>query len=384
FGNLAPPFPRDLALVSLIAFLFLLVAGIRRRDHVLLAAGGVVLGLALLTGEEASAVGLGVAAMAVLAYPALGRGRTALALFAPPVALAAIWLIPLGINYLRLGGFVNITLVGPADLTAVAIVGAWGISVAFGAYGFVRYVRKARDDDGPKVVLLVLIVTGGLLAISALIPVGLGEAFAAIGRRHRYWPYVHLSICLYAALGATALLDAARRWRRWAPVPLVAVTTAVSLASPMVASLALPSKENLQPRLPNAVRGDPDALLNVVGARRAPCVAAVPPTMDSAVFSYTGYRLVLYRWGEYRENLARIRWRNIYERIPDDAARRAANQAIRSGGPNPEGWRRLVDAFGVDVIVVARKYVDAPAFAEARRLPTEEPPYEVMWVGDCS
>ena len=117
-------------------------------------------------------------------------------------------------------------------------------------------------------------------------------------------------------------------------MPAVALGAAVAA---VLVGLGLPSSVHAsslgRPRhaglVTQSLRGD-DTLLNRLledsgspsGAR---CVVAAPLNVDTAVASYTGYRSVLFRWDSYKVNLARIRWRNIYEHVPGDRERLASN-----------------------------------------------------------
>src|SRR6266550_3761444 len=81
------------------------------------------------------------------------------------------------------------------------------------------------------------------------------------------------------------------------------------------------------------------------GAR---CVVAAPLHVDTAVASYTGWRSVLFRWDSYKVNLARIRWRNIYDHIPGDRERVASNILLVTGRGSPDQWRATAQRFGVN------------------------------------
>lgn len=362
FHNLSPPFPRDLALALLIAFLLLLVAGVARRSLPLLAWGGAVLGLTGLAGGESFFVGGGVAVLTVLLVPGMSRLRAGAALLAPAAALYALWLVPLVWNYLRLG-FVSITLVGPVDLPPWAILVSWGISTPLAVWGVLRSLPGARTDPGLRVLVALLVVSGGILLASVLIPQTLGQAFLSLGRRHRYWPLLHLGVALWAALGATRLLEAAARRRRGLAVALAAALLATALPSPLVASAALPRRLGAPPALQAALRGDPGSVFNLLSpAPGTRCTAAVPAGLSVHAWAYTGQRHVLYVWSrEYKTNRARLRWRDIYAHIPGDDERIRANDILTTGS-DPDTWREVADRFGVDVVVVPAKHAGATAF----------------------
>jgi hypothetical protein len=384
FFNQPPPFPRDIGLLLLFAFLALLVAGLTRKNTRILVSAGIALGLAGLAGAESFFVGMGVAAVTAVLSPGLGRLRTAVSLIVPALAVYAIWLVPLVVGYLRLGGFVNITIRGPVNLTPAEILAAWGISVVLGAFGFIRWLPRARDDPGARVALVLVAVAVGVLLLSVLIPRGLGESFLALGRRHRYWPLLHLGVAIYAGLGASELIELAARWHR-----VVALGLGFILVALAVPSSVRPAFGRVDPSggaLGPAVRGDPDSLQMALAPGPGwRCVAAVPAPLDTEVFSYTGYRLVLYHWSRYTENLARIRWMDIYDHIPGDAERLAENKLIVTGTTDPASWRMLVRKYGVDVVVAPAQRAGAAPFegspSEWATRGTRQ--YLVVWVDSC-
>jgi hypothetical protein len=383
FYNTPPPFPRDLALLLLIAFLVLLVAGLRRKRRDLLVAAGLVLGLAGLAGAESFFVGFAVALVIAAFPPGMDRRTVAPSLLLPAVGLYAVWLIPLAINYVRLGGFVNITIRPPVELTATAILSSWGIATPLAVIGFAWWVRRARTHPGARTALVLLAVTGGLLLFSALIPRGLGEAFLSLGRRHRYWPLLHLAVVTFAALGASEVLERAARWHVAVAGALAFILIALVGWSSVRSALADPRSRD---SLLEAVRGGPGALLNIVSStpgRR--CVAAVPPDIDIPTFAYTGYRLVLFRWPLYTTNLARIRWREIYDHVPGDDERLVDNTTITTGSTDPAAWNELVRRYGVDVVVAPARFAQAPAFRGLPARPARglSQDYVVISVGPC-
>ena len=376
-SNASPPFPRDLALALLIGFFALLVAALERHRGDLLVAAGVLLGLTGLAGAESFFTGMGVAGLLWILPPGWKRREVFVRLLLPAVAVYLVWLVPLMISYVRLHGFVNITKVGPVNLTAVQILESWGIVTPFAAWGFVRWAPRFRTSPAARVALFLFVATAAFLLAASVIPGSMGESFLALGRRHRYWPMFYFAVVLFGAGGVADLarrIGAVRRHR----VPAVALGAAVAA---VLVGLGLPSSVHAsslgRPRhaglVTQSLRGD-DTLLNRLledsgspsGAR---CVVAAPLNVDTAVASYTGYRSVLFRWDSYKVNLARIRWRNIYEHVPGDRERLASNIVLVTGRGTPEEWRALAERFGVDLVVVNSANAASPAFDGYRKDP---------------
>ncbi|HEX9236262.1 MAG TPA: hypothetical protein VF972_08280, partial [Actinomycetota bacterium] len=242
FANMTPPYPRDLSLLLLIGFLLILVLGLNRRSIPTLVVAGAVAGLSGLAGGEAFFVAVAVAVAVVPFVQGMNRPKAALALLAPMGAVWSIWIVPLAASYLRYGGFTNITKVGPVNLPAVAILVTWGVVTPLGAYGFARSIRRVRVSGGVAVALAMLLVSGLVLILSVFLRRGFSEALLSLSRRHRYWPLLDLGIALFAALGLTDLFDRARRRSVKLAAGLAVATAVIAVPSPVVASIALPSK----------------------------------------------------------------------------------------------------------------------------------------------
>lgn len=360
FLNIAPSFPRDVALALLVAVLFVLArAGrsSRPRDYVL---SGLLLGLVGLTQSDAFLVGiLAVGVLAALA-PRGERLRIAGAVLAPALALFSLWLVPLAVSYVRLGGFVNTTVVEPVVLPAWAILGSWGILVPLGALGALRALRL-RDDPVVRVIAAVLVAAAATLAVSALVPLVAGEGFETLGRHHRYWPLFCLPVALLAGIGAHAVVTRVGRRSRPAAWVTGFAVAALALPSPVIASLALPRVVPVPPAKTEAVRAGGENLLTAL-AEYGDGVCAVAAPATGAVFSYTGFRLVSYGIPERRENPARIRWKSIYDRIGTAGERRRDQLLLTTGAAGEPAFRRIVNRYGLDVVVVPAEWGDADAF----------------------
>ncbi len=372
-ANLSPPYPGDVTVVLLVAFLALATAGLARGRVRILVWAGVVLGLAGLTGAEAFFVGLLVAATLAVV---------------PAIAIYGIWVVPLVVSYLRLGGFVNITRIGPVNLGPIGILAVWGMATPFAAYGFVRWLPRVTKDIGVRVVMVLLAAAAAILVLSGALPGALGSAFLALGRRHRYWPLLELAVALFAALGVTDLISVARRRR-----PAFGVVASVAIAALVLGfGLRLPLKTAFGPGghrgagVSAALEGDPNNVLNVLAPSTGrDCTAALPNELQIPGFAYTGYRLVLYRWPAYSSNLARIRWRDIYQRVPGDRERVSANRVLVSGNTDPETWAAVARRFGVDVVVVPSNNALSTVFDPYPREPAAGPrrDYVVVRLHPC-
>lgn len=351
FQNLAPPFPRDLAFGLTVTFVLLLSLAVIRPTPRRFALAGLCLGLVGLTGGETVVASMLVGLAVVFFGWGLARARAAVSLFVPAAAVYSLWLVPVTINYVRLGGFENITHIESLDLPAYAVLGAWGVTTPFAILGAASAMRSARIDVRARFVLVTVVGLVVALVVASVIPSLGGEGFATLARRHRYWPLVYLGAALLATLGAARAFDLLQQRRRML-IPATTTVVALALASPVLASTALPDRIRDAPLLEDALHRAPDSVLNVID--RAPgrsCIVAVPQDISREVFSYTGYRLVLWTGSWFGANRARIRWAEIYDHIATDAQRIRDNRILVNGWGTASRWRGIAASYGVDIVV---------------------------------
>lgn len=351
FYQLTPPFPRDLAFVFLVAGLALAVHGMRSSSTGSLLLAGVSVGLAGLTNAEAFFVGM-LTLAALSAFPiGVTRPKAAMCLLLPAVGVYLFWALPQAISYVQLGGYVNLTVVGPVTLPAWAILFGWGMITPFAIVGVGRRLRDIFSDPGVRVALVVCLAAGVLVFLSTFVPRLLGNAFMSVGRAHRYWPLLGFGLALWGAAGLAWLT-----MRVPGVVPKAALWVAaigLCIPSPVLASDRLVSRAQPLGAIPTAARGDPTALFNLIGPGRGRCVVAAPAGIGRQVWAYTGYRMVMYWTSVNRStNQSRVRWRNIYKRITPEAQRIEANRVLVGGMAAKRVWRRVARHFGVDVVVV--------------------------------
>ena len=397
FNNLAPAFPRDLGFSLLAAFLLLLVLGFSRHSRRALIGAGMVLGMVGLTTGESMPLGLGVVALLTLAPPPslvtdeengerlrFKRWQVAAYLLGPALGLGALWVGPLIYNYLQLGGFRS-SHNTPVILTPLAFLGSWGITTPFAVYGAYLFVPDVRRRPGATIILATLISALALLLLPLLVPLLPVKGFTTLARPHRYWPLLYLPVALYAAVGASRLEKAIAGKRRRLALSLSVLVVILAVPSPLLASIALPDEKPAPRELEQSLLGK-RTMLNLMAPRPGMrCVAAVPADWSHAAFSYTGYRLVLYRWTDnLRTNSAHIRWRGIYERIPTTEERNGVNDALLNPVDATE-WRSLANEWGVNVVTVPRW--DLPSWVGenyfVQRTSYGEIPVSVVWVRPC-
>lgn len=343
--NLAPPFPRDFGFVLLVAMVLLLTLAFKNRQVAPLVGAGCALGLIGLTTGESLIVGAAFALAFVALGPGIARWRALAAISLPALAIAALWLVPLAINYARLGGFAD-TSGEPISLPPQMILFSWGIPVVFALVAVATW--RQWPATAARVVIGFLAAAVAALVVAGLAP-KIDDGFTTLARHHRYWPLVSIGVALVAAFGAEIA------WRRLASAGnalaglIVALVVGAAVATPVLASIEVTRQPIESHDLADALRGDTRNVLNVLARNEGVCTAAVPAALSRAVPAYTGARLV-YLPSE-THNQAGIRWPSLSDEIPDDV-RRADNGVLLAADPGAPGWADALERYGVDRLVV--------------------------------
>jgi hypothetical protein len=381
FANLIPPLPRDVTFCLFGVFLLLLVLAVQRGDLRFAVGGGIVLGLIGLVGAEAAFVGVGVGLVLCIWPAGLPRLRLALALFAPFLALWALWVVPLFWNYVQLGGFRNMTSL-PVTLTPVQILGSWGVVTPLAVWGAIVWIPRARTVTALRVPIAVLASTASFLVASYILPDLLGGGFLTLSRRHRYWPFVFLGASLLAALGLGDILLRLARRARWMAGVVAGVVVVLAIASPIVASVAIRREAGPPPLLTEALEGRTDLLNALSPEPGRPHVVAVPEYLERLVFAYTGYPMVAFQWTT--PDFGHIRWADIFDHMPSPDERLLANTALTTGIEIGRGaWLALAHQYGVDEVLVPQGRIQAAAFQECADRTPAGPGYFVVHVARC-
>jgi hypothetical protein len=231
-----------------------------------------------------------------------------------------------------------------------------------------------------------VVVGSAMLAASAVIPETLGDAFDTLGRKHRYWPILYLSIVMPAAVGFTAVVDRLRNRSRVLSAVAVALVTCVAVASPVVASIALPTHIGRYPEIGAAMRSEPDSLLRLLRNEGPGCVVAAPQEIAREVFSFTGYRMVLWTGNWLGTNRARIRWADIYDHITPEQKRIDDNRLLMAAAVDAATWRKTAAGYGLDLVVLPADRATARGPEGLETLPAAYgvARYVVVRLGDCA
>ncbi len=326
---LPPMIPRDAGLAMAPVAVWL---GLRARRPALWWAAGGAAGLTFLVAPLAgifAALWIGVAA-AHARRPQVWRAAAAAA------AVAAVWLVPLAVDYHRYHGFRSTTLLPFVAPTAAQTVLGVGVAALLGVAGLALAPRR---NGASLPLLLVLVPAVVVLAGDVGTRTGLIHALVAgrgapapLVRWERDVPFLVLALCPPAGMAADALVMRVRRRGRPAAVAVavcVAVAAAGSTAAAAVAEWRIPYPHRL---LCSSLPAD---------ARTTIAVIAPEPDADAIAqefFMRTGASFVFVQ-GRY----LRVRFRTwLAGRHPDQAARRGAIAAALRAGRVPAGADLLV------------------------------------------
>ena len=388
--NIAPPLPRDMAYALLVGFLLLLVLALQERSRALFLTAGVLLGLVGLTTWEAFFVGVGTTIVLSLLPGPVPRVSRALNVLVPALGVYAIWAAPLAVAYVRLGGFTNTTAGPPPILSPVAVLLSWGLVTPFAVYAAARWVPSRRAEPALQVGFALLIASAAFVMASSIIPRFLGGSFETLGRAARYWPNLYLAVAILAGVGAAELIRLVAGVRVGLAAAAGGVIVAMAVAVPLGVSIGIPQRWRAKPVLAATMLGRHNLITNVASTGRADCVVASPRYIQMTIFSYAGYRQVAYRGADaHFGNYSRIRWRNIFDRMPADEERLTDNDILIEGRGPVRQWQQLARKYGVDMLVVRRQHVDKPVFrklfpGQVARLSRQRDPMALFRIGACN
>ena len=398
FGNIVPPYPRDLAYALLPALLLLLIQGLETRSTRRFVGVGVILALLGLTGGEAFFVGTGITVVA-WTYGAVSRRlsaiTTAIAILVPTFLLYALWLVPFVINYLRYGA--RSYAVGLVELPPHAILMTWGIVTPLALLGVFVWLlgqRRSRSDHSPLareeagrwipgVVLLAFAIVGGALIVVPGLLIGSTPAFKTLGFAHRYWPLFYLAVAIFAGLGASyafgRMFDSRPPMMKVAAGVFALAVLAPAIASPLVASAAAP-RELANPLFTSALTGDQDNVLSsITNSTDDSCVVAVPPFLTDSVFAYTGYDFVSYA----SIQKGQVNLFGGFSRFPvlERGMRQklgAATVSLLTLDGSADRWQAAAREHDVDIVVVAAEGRSPSDYEDYRTELVDGGPQEVL------
>jgi hypothetical protein len=326
-GNIPPPLPREFgfALGSIALWSAVLASRTNRRLPAICA--GTVSGLVFLTAPLAGLI----ASATGIVMIARRHVPNAVLMMLATSAVSAIWLVPLAGQYRELGGFRRITTIHAHEST-VQLVAALGPLIVVGGVGLIRSSRSLPADSRWNL-WAIATVPVAFTAVAAVVSSSAPLGAPALTRPVRYLPAVGLALALAGGLGASSIVAGFRQRRTFATFAVAICTAALPLWVAMRATVDPPQATALECGAPLPfTAGDTVAVLPRSSLDSVDGVART-------VFAATG-ATALYRTDP------RIRFRSIYQRIPDQRQRLAWTRSIMNGGPSPPGVQWIIAPAG--------------------------------------
>jgi hypothetical protein len=306
--------PREFGLLVLAAAAMFITWAVTTRDPRTEVVAAVVVGLVGLV-----SVPLFVSALIwlVAAFLATRRPLRSMAI-AVVVALVVFgfWAGPVIADFIRHGGFVNITPQLGKEWALGTALASWGLLLPGAALGLF-YVGRTKGASSRA---LVAFSASTLLLLGASIARGAFDwslaGNATLLHQGRVWPPAHLLGAALAGIAATRLFI--WLWARRRPVAALAAATVVSIgvASPALASLRF--REILEARADGFVYSSPDLSSDSFAGRAARFldpddIVQVQGSDDLAflLFQLSGCRLASFDHPQFPSNDLRIRYADL-------------------------------------------------------------------------
>jgi hypothetical protein len=320
-GNVPPLLPRELGSCLAPFALWLLLRGLNAPHPEALWAAGAAIGFTFLISPLAGGFCIAWAIVLALAARDPRVWRTAIA----GAAVAAVWLVPLGLDYHRYGGFVSITHIAPVAPSLGQTVVALGIVLPLGALGTIAILRRPAGVSALALALIVAVPAiacgaGGLLGHGAEV---LGTP--TLLRWSRYLPFLVLALAVPAGVAAQRLGDLAAGATRFGGVAVAVVLAAVAVPSTVLATAA--AVHHAYPRPLTCTRLPPPRSLTAVAAHQP-----VADEVALALFSRTAASSVFLKLTH-----AKVRFRTWLQRPPAQQVRHARYRALVRTGTVPPG-----------------------------------------------
>lgn len=314
-----PALPREVALVVLGAATLAVVIAIRLADRRVQIVAGAAMGIVGLISVPMFVTAAVWTVSVGLVAIRTGRLRTLATVLGSALAVLSLWAGPLAIDYLRFGGFVDISPQLGVEWALPIALASWGVLLPLAIAG----VILAITTQPPMVVRhLVACLAGSCLLL------GLSIARARLDwgvfanetllHQGRIWPALHLLGAAFAGIAVMAGYGWVRARSKAIAMILVTIVTAMAVASPVVAARGL--TRILDRNLKGFDYDGPDLAADSFARRAAPelgpeATVAVEGSDELAflLFQLSGVRLAAYDDPRLVGNELRIRFADLAE-----------------------------------------------------------------------
>jgi hypothetical protein len=236
---LPPAFPRELGLAVLGAAGLLIVLAASGNDRRYGALAGLATGLAGLISVPLLGTGVVWAAGAAALAGKGARLRMLGAILIPALAVFALWLGPVALNYVQHGGFVNITPRLGTEWPLPVALASWGLLLPLAVAGL--WVSWKGGAPAGRVVLALAAGTVAMLLLAkarGMLGWDLGGNPTFL-HQGRVWPVAHLLGAAFAGASLAAVYSWLSARSIVLPRASIAAVMVAGAASPVLASMGL-------------------------------------------------------------------------------------------------------------------------------------------------
>jgi hypothetical protein len=316
-----PALPRELGLVALVGAGLLLTMAARPGNRRAAIGAGVSVGVVGLASVPMFVAAL-LWATTATAVTERGRMRMLVSVLGPALLVFALWAGPVIADFVRYGGFVDITPKLGVEWPLGTALASWGLLLPLAAWGVVVVLRRLRRSS---IETRVLVAFAGATAVLLTLSLMRGwfdwrlAGNATVLHQGRVWPLAHLLAAAFAGVGLVGGFELLRRRSQAVAAGFAAAVLAVGVASPVIAAWDLGelirshrkgyiySRPALGPGSfvrEAAMEMGPDDVVRVDGSTG----------LAFALFSFSGVRLARYDDDRLAGNDLRIRYADLARR----------------------------------------------------------------------
>jgi hypothetical protein len=317
----APALPRELGLVTLAAAALLIVLAVRTEDRRLAFLAGVAVGIGGLVSVPLWIMAIGWAVTGALLTGKEGRWRMLIPMAGMGALVFGVWAVPVAFNYMRYGGFINVTSQLGVEWPALTALAAWGLLLPLTLAGIVVAWRSGTTSA--RVILAFAGTTIAMLVLARA-----RSAFdwdlagnATLLHQGRMWPAAHLLGSAFAGAALAAGFKWVKRRSEFLAPLVVAALLAVGSVSLWLSSQALTEILRTHEDSWLYARADfaPDAFIGNAAGQLGPDDVVQAPQDENNVlgfwlFQFSGARINGHSDPRYPGNELRIRYQDLARR----------------------------------------------------------------------
>jgi hypothetical protein len=239
----------------------------------------------------------------------------------PGVLVFGVWAVPVAFNFVRYGGFIDVTSQLGVEWPALTALAAWGLLLPLALAGIALAWRSGTTSAR------VILAFAGVTIVMLVLARARSEFEWDLGRnatvlhQGRTWPVAHLLGSAFAGVGLAAGFKWMRRRSEFLAPVFVAALVIVGSLSLWLSSQALTTiiRKHEDSWLYTRAEFAPDAFIGRAAERLGPDDVVQAPQDENNVlgfwlFQFSGARVNGHSDSRYPDNELRIRYRDLARR----------------------------------------------------------------------